>query len=123
MALQDPIVIVGAARTPIGSFQGELKDAAAPKLGATAIRAALQRSGVGANGAPKRSGRNVYKSSSRFLHWSSWAWRRGHIRWSTAPVHRHRADWPEPADSEHSIKCSDHWAFAIPVRYGHGDVR
>ncbi|EJZ19967.1 acetyl-CoA acetyltransferase, partial [Rhizobium sp. Pop5] len=27
MALQDPIVIVGAARTPIGSFQGELKDA------------------------------------------------------------------------------------------------
>ncbi|MBB2671572.1 UNVERIFIED_ORG: acetyl-CoA C-acetyltransferase [Rhizobium esperanzae] len=46
MALQDPIVIVGAARTPIGSFQGELKDAAAPELGATAIRAALERSGV-----------------------------------------------------------------------------
>ncbi len=49
MALQDPIVIVGAARTPIGSFQGELKDAAAPELGATAIRAALQRSGVEAD--------------------------------------------------------------------------
>lgn len=46
MVLQDPIVIVGAARTPIGSFQGELKDATAPELGATAIRAALQRSGV-----------------------------------------------------------------------------
>ncbi|PCK77621.1 acetyl-CoA C-acyltransferase [Rhizobium sophoriradicis] len=46
MALQDPIVIVGAARTPIGSFQGELKDAAAPELGATAIRAALERIGV-----------------------------------------------------------------------------
>ncbi|MBY5349952.1 acetyl-CoA C-acyltransferase [Rhizobium leguminosarum] len=46
MTLQDPIVIVGAARTPIGSFQGELKDATAPELGATAIRAALQRSGV-----------------------------------------------------------------------------
>ena len=46
MTLQDPIVIVGAARTPIGSFQGELKDAAAPELGATAIRAALQRSRV-----------------------------------------------------------------------------
>ncbi|QHW29022.1 acetyl-CoA C-acyltransferase (plasmid) [Rhizobium leguminosarum bv. viciae 248] len=46
MTLQDPIVIVGAARTPIGSFQGELKDATAPELGATAIRAALQRSRV-----------------------------------------------------------------------------
>ncbi|QWW71737.1 acetyl-CoA C-acyltransferase [Rhizobium sp. WYJ-E13] len=49
MALQDPIVIVGAARTPIGSFQGELKDASAPELGAMAIRAALQRSGVAAD--------------------------------------------------------------------------
>ncbi|MCH4550072.1 acetyl-CoA C-acyltransferase [Rhizobium changzhiense] len=46
MVLQDPIVIVGAARTPIGSFQGELKEATAPELGATAIRAALQRSSV-----------------------------------------------------------------------------
>ncbi|EGE57917.1 UNVERIFIED_ORG: acetyl-CoA C-acetyltransferase [Rhizobium esperanzae] len=46
MALQDPIVITGAARTPIGSFQGELKEAAAPELGATAIRAALERSRV-----------------------------------------------------------------------------
>ncbi|PDV87755.1 acetyl-CoA C-acyltransferase [Rhizobium sp. H4] len=46
MTLQDPIVIVGAARTPIGSFQGELKEAAAPELGATAIHAALERSGV-----------------------------------------------------------------------------
>ena len=46
MSLQDPIVIIGAARTPIGSFQGELKEAAAPELGATAIRAALERSGV-----------------------------------------------------------------------------
>ncbi|MGO7275820.1 acetyl-CoA C-acyltransferase [Rhizobium ruizarguesonis] len=44
MTLQDPIVIVGAARTPIGSFQGELKEATAPELGATAIRAALERS-------------------------------------------------------------------------------
>ncbi|MDV4180639.1 acetyl-CoA C-acyltransferase [Rhizobium brockwellii] len=46
MVLQDPIVIVGAARTPIGSFQGELKEATAPELGATAIRASLQRSRV-----------------------------------------------------------------------------
>ncbi len=49
MTLQDPIVIVGAARTPIGSFQGELKDAAAPELGAAVIRAALERSGVEAD--------------------------------------------------------------------------
>ena len=48
MVLHDPIVIVGAARTPIGSFQGELKEATAPELGATAIRAALQRSRIAA---------------------------------------------------------------------------
>ncbi|MBY4615207.1 acetyl-CoA C-acyltransferase [Rhizobium redzepovicii] len=50
MVLQDPIVIIGAARTPIGSFQGELKEATAPELGATAIRAAIERSRVGAEG-------------------------------------------------------------------------
>ncbi|MFP6741412.1 MAG: acetyl-CoA C-acetyltransferase, partial [Alphaproteobacteria bacterium] len=42
----DPIVIVGAARTPMGGFQGVLKDVAAPKLGATAIAAALEHAGV-----------------------------------------------------------------------------
>jgi acetyl-CoA C-acetyltransferase len=46
MQLQDPVVIVGSARTPIGGFQGELKDATAPALGAAAIRAALERSRV-----------------------------------------------------------------------------
>ncbi|MGX5719709.1 acetyl-CoA C-acyltransferase [Shinella zoogloeoides] len=46
MVLQDPIVIVGSARTPMGGFQGDLKDATAPQLGAAAIRAALERSGV-----------------------------------------------------------------------------
>ncbi|MGB3877306.1 MAG: acetyl-CoA C-acyltransferase [Shinella zoogloeoides] len=44
--MQDPIVIVGSARTPMGGFQGDLKDATAPELGAAAIRAALERSGV-----------------------------------------------------------------------------
>jgi len=39
----DPIVIVSAARTPMGAFQGELKGFAAPELGATAIRAAVER--------------------------------------------------------------------------------
>lgn len=46
MRLQDPIVIVGSARTPIGGFQGELKDATAADLGAASIRTALERSGV-----------------------------------------------------------------------------
>ncbi len=42
----DPIVIVSAARTPLGGFQGELKGFAAPELGAAAIRAAVERAGV-----------------------------------------------------------------------------
>ncbi len=46
MRVQDPIVIVGSARTPIGSFQGELKEMTAAALGAAAIRAALDRSGL-----------------------------------------------------------------------------
>jgi acetyl-CoA C-acetyltransferase len=45
-AIADPIVITGAARTPIGGFQGALTDATAPELGAVAIRAALARAGV-----------------------------------------------------------------------------
>ena len=45
----DPIVIVGAARTPMAGLQGDFKDVAAPKLGAAAIEAALKRSGVSAD--------------------------------------------------------------------------
>ena len=44
--LNDPIVIVSAARTPMGAFQGELKDLTAPQLGAAAIRAAVERAGI-----------------------------------------------------------------------------
>lgn len=40
------IVILGSARTPIGSFQGALASFSAPKLGAFAIKAALERAGV-----------------------------------------------------------------------------
>ncbi len=40
------VVIVGAARTPIGSFLGTLSAVPAPRLGAVAIKAALQRAGV-----------------------------------------------------------------------------
>src|ERR1044071_1954446 len=45
----DPIVIVSAARTPMGAFQGELKSFAAPELGAAAIRAAVERAKIGAD--------------------------------------------------------------------------
>jgi acetyl-CoA C-acetyltransferase len=39
----DPIVIVSAARTPMGAFQGELKSFTAPELGSAALRAAVER--------------------------------------------------------------------------------
>lgn len=42
----DPIVIVGAARTPMGGFQGDLSGATAAELGGAAIAAALSRAGI-----------------------------------------------------------------------------
>ena len=39
----DAIVIVAAARTPMGGFQGELSQVSAPTLGATAIKAAVEQ--------------------------------------------------------------------------------
>jgi len=42
----DPIVIVSAARTPMGAFQGELKNFTASELGAAAIRAAIERAKI-----------------------------------------------------------------------------
>ena len=44
--LNDPIVIVGLARTPMGAFQGELAGLTAPQLGAAAIKAAVERAGI-----------------------------------------------------------------------------
>jgi acetyl-CoA C-acetyltransferase len=43
---EDPIVIVGLARTPMGGFQGELAPLTAPRLGATAIQGALARAKI-----------------------------------------------------------------------------
>ncbi|MEE8495221.1 MAG: acetyl-CoA C-acetyltransferase, partial [Xanthomonadales bacterium] len=40
------IVIVGAKRTPIGSFQGQFNPVNANELGATAIRAAVEQAGI-----------------------------------------------------------------------------
>src|SRR5687768_6788555 len=45
----DPIVIVSAARTPMGGFQGELRGFTAPELGAAAIRAAVERAKIRAD--------------------------------------------------------------------------
>jgi acetyl-CoA C-acetyltransferase len=42
----DPVVIVGAARTPMGGFQGDFSSLAASDLGAVAIRAAVERAGI-----------------------------------------------------------------------------
>ncbi|HEX5600273.1 MAG TPA: acetyl-CoA C-acetyltransferase, partial [Hyphomicrobiaceae bacterium] len=42
----DPVVIVSAARTPIGSFQGAFASLSAPELGAIAVKAAVERAGV-----------------------------------------------------------------------------
>ena len=46
MASTDPIVIVSAARTPIGGLLGDFANLAAWELGAVAIRAAVERAGV-----------------------------------------------------------------------------
>jgi acetyl-CoA C-acetyltransferase len=40
------VVILSAARTPMGGFQGELTGSTAPQLGATAIKAAVERAGL-----------------------------------------------------------------------------
>ena len=42
----DPTVILSIARTPMGSMQGALADATATDLGATAVKAAVERAGV-----------------------------------------------------------------------------
>ena len=46
MSTSDPIVIAGAARTPMGGFQGELSAMSAAELGGAAVKAALEGAGV-----------------------------------------------------------------------------
>jgi len=46
----DPVVIAASVRTPLGRFQGELSPIAAPRLGSTVIRTAVERAGL----APER---------------------------------------------------------------------
>ena len=44
--MSDPVVIVGLSRTPMGAFQGAFSSVSAPELGAAAIKAAVEDSGV-----------------------------------------------------------------------------
>jgi acetyl-CoA C-acetyltransferase len=44
--MPDPIVILGAARTPMGGFQGDFSTLAAHDLGGAAIKAAIERAGI-----------------------------------------------------------------------------
>lgn len=44
--MQDPIVIVAIARTPIGGFQGEFKNLTAVELGSAAIKASIERANI-----------------------------------------------------------------------------
>src|SRR5512139_1971796 len=46
VAMSDPIVILSAARTPMGSMQGALSDVSATDLGATVVKAAVERAGI-----------------------------------------------------------------------------
>lgn len=46
LSANDPIVVLSYARTPMGGMQGALSDVSATDLGATAIRAAVERAGV-----------------------------------------------------------------------------
>ncbi len=46
LSAADPIVILSYARTPMGGLQGVLADASATDLGATAVKAAVERSGI-----------------------------------------------------------------------------
>jgi acetyl-CoA C-acetyltransferase len=49
MMHNDPIAIVGVARTPIGSLQGDFATLSANDLGGVAIKAAVERAGVAGN--------------------------------------------------------------------------
>jgi len=44
--MSNEVVILSGARTPMGGFQGDFAGIAAPQLGATAIRAAIERAGI-----------------------------------------------------------------------------
>ena len=44
--MQDPVVIISAARTPMGGFMGDFAELSANDLGGAAIKAAVERAGI-----------------------------------------------------------------------------
>ncbi len=65
MAAVREVVIVGAARTPIGSFLGTLSSIPAPRLGAVAIREAVLRSGISPSAVDEVIMGNVLQAGER----------------------------------------------------------
>ena len=59
LSASDPIVILSYARTPMGGMQGALADVSATDLGATAVNAAVERSGVDGDKLPETVGGGV----------------------------------------------------------------
>ncbi|MHB1419040.1 MAG: acetyl-CoA C-acetyltransferase [Bacillota bacterium] len=59
------VVIVGAARTPIGDFLGSLKDVSAVDLGVTAVKAALEKAGVKPEQVEDMAGGMIFKAGAK----------------------------------------------------------
>jgi acetyl-CoA acetyltransferase family protein len=64
------IVVLGGARTPFGTFNGTLKDISAIDLGATAAKAALERSGVDAKDVDQIVFGNVLQTSKDAIYFA-----------------------------------------------------
>jgi len=92
-------VIVAAARTPIGKFLGSLSTLSAPELGATAIRAALQRSGVPVADVEEVIMGNVVQ---------------GGVGQAPARQAMLKAGIPTSVSAGHSMRCADRWARLMP---------
>lgn len=67
------VVIIGAARTPMGSFRGSLKSLSAPRLGAIAIQAAVERAGIGKEEIDEVYMGNVIQAGEGYTS-SEWIW-------------------------------------------------
>ncbi|MBE0598092.1 MAG: thiolase family protein [Desulfuromonadales bacterium] len=61
----EDVVIVGAARTPIGDFMGSLKDLSAVDLGIAAVQGALRKAGIGAEMVEDTVGGMIYKAGAK----------------------------------------------------------
>src|SRR3546814_17652263 len=78
------IVIVSAARTPVGSFNGALTSLSAAELGTVAIKAALERAGVEGGEVSRSEERRVGKEC---VSTCSYRWRPYHEKKKTKKTH------------------------------------